>query len=134
MTNRKWLRGLSNKELARLINKNDTCDFCIRSINGDCDSERCESSEYCEEGIVEWLNAKYKNPMPKLKVGDILRFRFKDGIRVYIASVVGEGYMYSPDSGYRLAEINDSHYRIVEIWRFDGKKLNIIWRADNDCT
>ena len=130
MTNREWLRGKNNKELAKLINKNDTCDFCVRSINGDCDSECCTSSEYCEEGIVEWFNMKHIEPFPKLHIGDILQFRFKDGLLIYTASVVGEGYMYS-DSECELIEITDSRYKIIEVRRFDGEKLEIIWRDYN---
>ena len=121
MTNEEWLNGLNTEEKAKLIAKGDCCIYA---------GDECKG---CVGGITEWLKTEHVEPMPKLKNGDLLRFKFKNGIREYNASVVGEGYMYSSDCGYGiLAKTNDNHYKITEVWRFNGKVLSIIWRVAND--
>ena len=126
MTNREWLNNLNNRAMAeKILPPGCECEYCI--LNADCN----HITGVCINKLVEWLEQEHIEPMPKLNDGDILRFKFGNSGEVYTASVVGEGYMYSPDSGYGLTTIDDNHHRIVEVWRFNGKRLETIWRADN---
>ena len=126
MTNKEWL-NLNNRVMAeKILPPGCECEYCV--LNADCNHIAGD----CINKLVEWLEQEHIEPMPKLRIGDVLRFRLKDDLQKYTASVVGEGYIYSPDSGYGLAEIDDSNYRIFEVWRFNGKKLDVIWRNDDD--
>jgi hypothetical protein len=120
MTNREWLNSRDNKEMARIIS--DSCAYCTYHENRNC-------SGGCVEGITEWLNAKHEKPMPEIKIGDVLRFKISNSNKVHTATVIGEGYMYSSD--YGLTTIGNSHYKIIEALRFNGEKLETIWRTDN---
>ena len=115
MTNRECLRLKNNKELARLINKNDSCDFCIRSINGDCESERCVESEYCEEGIEEWLEQGHIESMPNLNIGDILTSNMN---RDFI--VVAEGYVFNV-TDEQVSSIVNYYLRNKDNWSREEK-------------
>ena len=127
MNNREWLNNLNNRAMAeKILPPGCECEYCI--LNADCN----HITGVCVNKLVEWLEQEHIEPMPKLRIGDVLRFKFKDGLLKYTGSVVGEGYMYSPESGYGLAEIDNSHYRILEVWRFDGKKLDVIWRTSDE--
>lgn len=129
MTNRKWLRGMSDKELARQVNNSDSCDYCIRSMNGDCKSEYCESSEYCEEGIVEWLEQEHIEPMPRIKIGDVIYCNInKSKARFVVMSDTHASNLHGVMVRWR--ELNN----IWKIERMNDEKemVEVIWRRDND--
>lgn len=57
MTNREWLRSLTDNELVEI--------FCDNNVGGVCnicayDGIECEEIE-CNDGIAEWLQKEYKN-------------------------------------------------------------------------
>ena len=54
MTNRDYLMGLSDRELAELLNGNRICDFVERC--SDCDCTRC---------IAKWLETERKSDVEK---------------------------------------------------------------------
>ena len=71
MTNRDYLMGLSDRELAELLNGNGICDFVERC--SDCDCTRC---------IAKWLETERKSDVEK---GQIRR---SDSGRYYLVLYV----------------------------------------------
>lgn len=57
MTNRDYLRNLSNEKLAEVLNKSD--DICTYLI------ETCPAYDDCDECIREWLDAKRETSVKK---------------------------------------------------------------------
>ena len=122
MTNREWLSGLSNEELAeelvRMIFSTSDCNFCVHEKEPVC--------EGCQEGITEWLNAKHEKPMPEIKAGDLL-FYSKESYYVAIA----------PDKlvtlrGYVVVDLENAIRKdyITTVKRWNDGGLATIWRAD----
>lgn len=130
MLNRQWLNSLSNKELAKLINKNDSCDYCIRSINGDCESEYCQSSGYCEKGIEEWLETEHEKPMPEIKEGDCIFFQ--ENGHVYTAFCVYGNSVYLAKKRVCTIWNGELKKNTFLITRYNRKteEMEVIWRAD----
>jgi len=129
MTNRKWLRGMSNEEMAKLISNHNSCYFCLYK-GGKCIDDT--QLLLCENGICEWLNSEHGNPMPEIRVGDVLQFKIGDSNKIYTATVIREDWMFSLDIDCGLARISDSYYKVVELWRFNGERLDTIWRTNDE--
>ena len=117
MTNEQWLNTLSTEEKANFFVKN--CNLCIH----DC-VDKYRSENICENGIKEWLKKEHKEPLPILKVGDIVQT--KSYCRyVAIDSIV----LVKTESKERvfLCDIG----AIDKIWRSEGAEYQCIWKADN---
>lgn len=57
MTNREYLRTLTDEELIKLLYSRDdgiSCDVCSRK------SPKLECTDYCREGMKEWLNQQHE--------------------------------------------------------------------------
>lgn len=101
MTNREWLNGLSDVELARVIHQGSDkdCKFCKY------EKTRCID---CDEGITEWLKQKHIEPMPELEAGDIVKTHYAE----YVA--IGGAVIVNPTTYVRrfLGEL-DGHIRFI---------------------
>ena len=60
MTNREWLRSLTDNELAEIF-----CDIDLSNICNMCayrnDRKGCINAACCKDGVLEWLEQEYKN-------------------------------------------------------------------------
>jgi hypothetical protein len=120
MTNREWLFSLSDEELAVRI-LYDHCRCCINHDSVGCKGGNCIG----KDGVIEWLNKKHKEPMPTLKVGDIVQT--KPYCRyVAIDSLV----LVRAENKERvyLCDIGD----IVQIYRSEGAEYKCIWMVANE--
>ena len=60
MTNREWLRSLTDNELAEIF-----CDIDLSNICNMCayrnDRKGCINAACCKDGVLEWLAQEHKN-------------------------------------------------------------------------
>ena len=68
MTNRGYLRGLSNEKLAELLRGSKKICHCM--------NETCNDYDDCEKCIKEWLDAKRETSVKK---GQIRKMDYEDG-------------------------------------------------------
>ena len=59
MTNREWLRSLTDNELAEIFCDNDLGNICNICAYRD-DRKGCMDAVYCEDGVSEWLKQEHK--------------------------------------------------------------------------
>lgn len=117
MTNREWLNNLNNVAMAyKILPPGCECEYCI--INANCNHIAGD----CINKLVEWLNKKHIEPMPTLKVGDIVqtkpycRYVAIDPIKLVRAESKKQVF---------LCDIGD----IVMIWRSEGEEYQCIWEG-----
>lgn len=108
MTNEKWLNTLSVEKKARVIS--DNCAYCT----------------YHE--ITEWLNKKHLEPMPEIKIGDVLDVVLEDGCW-YNGFCVAKGIVYILGECI-CKEIKEVKIKSISRWSSGG--MEEIWRADNE--
>lgn len=127
MTNREWLRSLSNKELTKLICNHGSCYFCSYRENKCIDDTLFQD---CENGICEWLNSEHDNPMPEIRIGDAVYSYYRDESR---AMFIVMSNIHASDSHGVIVRWRELD-RIWKIARMNDAKemLEVIWRADND--
>lgn len=120
MKNIDKVRTMTAEELAKLCQ--NRCKMCV-----------CQEKYYCRnscaEGIVEWLQQEHIEPMPEIKIGDVIycnicksRARFVVMSDIYAINLKG--------IFIRWREKND-------IWKIERMNdgtgfLEVIWRADNE--
>lgn len=66
MTNYEWLKSLSIEDMAEMIG-DATCEMCFYNRH----NQKC-TSQGCVEGVAKWLKYKHIEPMPEIKVGDVI--------------------------------------------------------------
>ena len=115
MTNEEWLNTLSIEEKAKFFAR--FCNLCIY----DSSDKNCLEN-HCENGIKEWLKKKHIEPIPILKVGDIVQTPFCRYVAIDPLILVRVGNK----ERVFLCDIGD----IVEIWRSDGAEYQCIWVAN----
>jgi len=128
MINREWLSKLSNKELAHIIEKETSCYFCVFS-----DGKKCKKPKgtRCVDGIIEWLEAEYKNAMPDIRSGDYIFYKY--GTNIYRAFCVTNNIIYLIDRGVCATFDGEIKQRVVTIQRYNTTKgMEVIWRAGNE--
>jgi hypothetical protein len=117
MKNIDIIRAMSAEELAIWKNKPCPC--------------RCEFNKNCNivcKALIDWLN-KENNPMPNLKVGDILTSKEK---RLWI--VVGESCCIDPIGHERKLCAALDILKIDRVHSGFTNCFDTIWRADNEQT
>lgn len=133
MTNREWLRSLSNKELTKLICNHGSCFFCSYRANKCMDDTLFQD---CENGICEWLNSEHGNPMPEMKAGDFIYTKTKEyGCLILVCVKEEEGKILSSIDKEKCVSLSAFMYKeIRKICRYDNKKhcMTEIWSADDD--
>jgi hypothetical protein len=118
MTNEEWLNTLGTEEKAKFLIRN--CNLCIY----DCDNNYC-SENTCENGIKKWLKREHIEPMPTLKVGDVLDVVLEDGCwydGVYVAK--GIVYILGECICKEITEV-----KIKSISRWSSGSMHEIWRG-----
>ena len=60
MTNREWLRSLTDNKLAEIFCDNDLGNICNICANRD-DRKGCMDVVCCEDGVSEWLKQEHKD-------------------------------------------------------------------------
>lgn len=117
MKNIDKIRAMSAEELAeKLLPPHCECEYCI--INAEC-NHICGN---CYGKIAEWLNQE-ANPMPEIKVGDIVD-------TIYYALVAIDHNVFVRSATREKMELNDAG-KIERIWRFNSEgEYEMIWRAD----
>ena len=60
MTNREWLRSLTDNELAEIFCDNDLGNICNICAYRD-DRKGCMDVVCCEDGVSEWLKQEHKD-------------------------------------------------------------------------
>ena len=60
MTNREWLRSLTDDELAEIFCDNDLGNICNICVYRN-DRKGCKNVMCCEDGVSEWLKQEHKD-------------------------------------------------------------------------
>ena len=60
MTNREWLRSLTDNELAEIFCDNDLGNICNICVYRN-DRKGCMNVMWCEDGVSEWLKQEHKD-------------------------------------------------------------------------
>lgn len=60
MTNREWLRSLTDNELAEIFCDNDLGNICNICVYRN-DRKGCMNVMCCEDGVSEWLKQEHKD-------------------------------------------------------------------------
>ena len=129
MTNYEWLNALSVEKKAEWIEWLDdttTCEVCAYHID---EEKFCKPLQLCKEGIIEWLNAKHIEPMPEIKIGDVVFVRIGGHFeKLVVMSDVYASNLHNMMVRWR--ELDD----IKKIERMNDEKemMECIWRADNE--
>ena len=124
MTNEEWLNTLSTEEKAKFIAR--SCNLCsYDSDNGYCS----DSFNVCKNGIKEWLKREHIEPMPEIKIGDVIYCNIcKSRARFVVMSDIHASNLNGIFIRWR--EKND-------IWKIERMNdetgfLEVIWRADDE--
>ena len=124
MTNRKWLNQLDDMAMAvKIVPPHCECEYCI--INANCN----HIPENCIDKLVEWLGQEHIEPMPIIKIGDVIYCNInKSKARFVVMSDTHASNLHGVMVRWR--ELNN----IWKIERMNDEKemLEVIWRRDND--
>lgn len=128
---------MTDKEVIEKIK--DICDGYV--VENDCpffDNEQddCVFHLYrlgnpfeWEDGIKEWLNEKHIEPMPELKAGDIL---LSTTPSEYYIAVASDKLLTARSLMVLDLEKLLRHDQIACIKRWNGTKIETIWRYDDE--
>ena len=118
MKNIDKIRQMSAEELAKFILR-DKCDSCSLGSK----TEGCYMK--CVEGLSEWLNQEI-NPMPKLKVGDVVKTEYGEYV------VIDDDNKVVNPTTMRRTIFNNISATTRFIYRFSEDEYKVIWSVYND--
>lgn len=125
MTNLEKIRAMSAEELASLINEDSTCGLCVHR------HKACTRESNCWQGVVEWLNKKYIEPMPELQVGDIIVVLLDKGlINKIVVGLIVMSDKYASNINGVMYNLEDLNIRTIKRMNNTNERVEVIWRRD----
>ena len=115
MKNIDKIRAMSAEELAEKLDRKGKCGLCIWEY-AECG--------FCACGITQWLNQEI-NPMPKLKIGDVVKTEYGEYV------VIDDNKVVNPTTMKRTV-LNNICVTTRFIYRYSEDEYKEIWSVYND--
>ena len=126
MKNIDKIRQMSAEEFVKNVLQRPSCSFCV--YNG----KTCDMGKDCIRGRIKWLNQEI-NPMPDIKVGDIIVVLLDKGlINKIVVCLIVMSDKHASDLNGVMYNLEDLNIRTIKRMNNTNERVEIIWRADDD--
>lgn len=122
------IQQMSVEDLADLLS-NSNCRGCIAKELCNQYLGTTKGENLCREVFIEWLEQEHIEPMPRIKIGDVIYCNIGNSKAMFV--VMSDTFASNLRGVMaRWRELND----IWKIERMNDEKemLEVIWRRDND--
>lgn len=128
MTNLDKIRNMPAEDFAEYIINFNRCSKCVHYNKEEFECGYLETPVPCIDGVTKWLKQEI-NPMPYLKVGDIVINR-SDVELVIQNACIGKAKDLATDTSISMSILTNDYVKKIYRYNKETGDMEEIWRAE----